>query len=172
MRDVSPHVALIGLPGVGKSTVAVPLALRRGVRAVDLDELIMEGAGRSIREIFAQEGEVAFRRLETETLALLLAGDEQLVLSCGGGVVLAPENRRVLKRRACCVWLKADVAVLAQRLRHNPSTRPLLADDLDTSLNRLAEERDELYRDAADVIVDVSDLEPSAVVDRVLAAVP
>lgn len=162
------HLVLVGLMGVGKSTVGRALAERLGRRFVDTDAVVEARAGRSVREIFAEEGEAAFRDLESDVLREVLAGDEPLVVAAAGGVVLREQNRVELGRRAGrVVWLRADPALLVQRVRAG-GHRPLLDDDPEGTLRRLEAEREALYREVADAVVSVEGRSVHEVVEAVL----
>jgi shikimate kinase len=161
------HLALIGLSGTGKSTVAPLLAERFGRVSADVDRLVEARCGGStVAEVFAERGEAAFRALESEVLAEVLAGPDSVVAT-GGGAVLDPRNRELLAREATVVWLRADLDVLVERLRRTAEARPLLADDPATTLRRLAVEREPLYREVADLVVDATGLRPQQVADLV-----
>jgi shikimate kinase len=140
--------------GSGKSTVGRRVATRTGRRFVDLDAEIEAAAGCSIAEIFERDGEASFRRRESAALGELLAPDDPpRLIAAGGGAVLAAGNRRVMRARASVVWLKVAPDILGARLGSGEG-RPLLADDPDATLRRLVEERECLYRDAADVVLE------------------
>jgi shikimate kinase len=115
-----PHhpqrIALVGLSGAGKSSVGRLLAERLDWALLDVDALIETTAGRSIPQIFADEGEPGFRDREAEALRLALSLGER-VIATGGGAVLRPENRRLLRDEALVVWLDAPTEVLIARLR-------------------------------------------------------
>src|SRR6185295_16804817 len=123
-------VVLVGLPGSGKTVVGRRLANRHGASLVDLDERIEAAAGRSIQEVFAEDGETAFRRLERAAIRDLgpadPAPDIRRVISTGGGAVVDPRNRWALYRGRTTVWLDGRPEVLAQRLRRSPHVRPLV----------------------------------------------
>ena len=159
------HIALVGLSGVGKSTIAPILARRRAIGSVDLDRVIERRAGASAAEVFADLGEPAFRDLEAAVLVELLDGDP-VVIATGGGVVLRAENRRRLAAGATVVWLRADPDRLAERIRTSPQDRPLLAGDAATALRTMARERDPLYREVADLVVDVDSASASMIAER------
>jgi shikimate kinase len=161
----SRHIALVGLSGVGKSTVAPMLARRRAMGSVDLDRVIERRAGATAAELFADHGERVFRDLESTVLVELLDG-EPTVIATGGGVVLRAENRRRLMDGATVVWLRADPDRLAERLRTSPQDRPLLAGDAATALRSMARERDPLYLEVADLVVDVDSTSASTIAER------
>ena len=155
--------------GSGKSTVGRRLADELGRAFVDADDLMVERAGRSVAEIFADDGEAEFRRREIEVLADLLARGAPHVIATGGGAVTDPATCAALRRNAEVVWLRGSPEVLAFRLGDD-SARPLLGDDPEAALERLAGERDARYEEVAHVVIDVDDIDPAAAVDRILAA--
>lgn len=146
-------IALIGLPGAGKTTIGRALARRMGMKFTDLDHCIEERLGCSIRAYFEAEGEAAFRDLEQDLLWELTDGSTG-VLSTGGGVVLREANRQRLHQTCCVVYLRATPEDLYQRLRHDQK-RPLLqvANPLER-LRSLHEERGPLYSETAHLTVD------------------
>lgn len=151
-------VALVGMPGCGKSTIGRQLARLRQLPFVDVDHEIERRAGTTIREFFAREGEPAFRALEAQVLRELLedAPPGGRVIATGGGSVLRPGNRQVLRERAVVVYLKAHPDDLARRLSRD-THRPLLqVADPRQRLRDLYSERDPLYRQAAHVLVDTA----------------
>jgi shikimate kinase len=164
------HVVLVGMMGAGKSTVGRLLAQRLDRPFLDSDERVVAQTGRTVAEIFAAEGEAAFRAVETDVLCQMLDGEVPAVIAAAGGAVLDAANRRAMRARATVVWLRADVALLADGVGSG-GHRPLLADDASATLTRLSTERDSLYRDAAQQVVDVDDLTPDEVVDRVIAEI-
>ena len=123
-------VVLVGLPGSGKSVVGRRLAKNHAASFIDLDERIESAAGRSIPEVFADDGEAAFRALERAAIADLgpadAAPDVRRVIATGGGAVVDPRNRWALYRDRTAVWLDGRPEVLAQRLRRSPNVRPLV----------------------------------------------
>jgi len=149
------HVVLVGVMGVGKTTVGRRLARELQRPFADADEQLELRAGRTIPVIFRDDGEAAFRRLESEVLADLLGRAHPLVVAAGGGVVTGAENRAILSRHGFVVWLRASAGFLAART--DPTHRPLLAGapDPSTALDRLIAERAALYEEVADAVVDV-----------------
>lgn len=145
-------VFFVGFMGAGKTSVSRRLARLCGISAVDMDSYIERRDGRRIRDIFAEDGEGFFRDLETQVLRELSQGEPVLV-SCGGGVVLRPENREILREGGFTVFLKVDAAEAKSRIS-DPSTRPLLG-DVDAARKTNAE-RLPLYEEVADATVDTS----------------
>jgi shikimate kinase len=165
-----PHIVLVGMMGAGKSTVGRLLARRMDRPFLDSDVLLEEQTGRTVAQIFADEGEAAFRAVEADVLGQMLDDDTPSIVAAAGGAVLDPSNRERMRARGLVVWLRVDPAVLVRRVRGG-SHRPLLADDPAGTLRRLADERDEHYRAVAHEIVDVGDLSPDQVADRVASVV-
>lgn len=163
------HVALIGLSGTGKSTLAPRLAVRLGIAAVDIDGQIVERCGASIAEIFRERGETEFRDLESSLLAEALDGPAAVVAT-GGGIVLRDDNRRRLGADAQVVWLNATPEQLTDRLAIGGEERPLLGDQALVALRRLSSEREDLYRGLADVEVDTDGVTPDVVVEHIISA--
>jgi shikimate kinase len=154
--------------GSGKTTVGRIVADRLGRRVIDSDAVIERLTGRTVREIFADDGEEAFRSFETAALLDALATTEPAVIAAAGGVVLRAENREALKRaNAKVVWLCATPALLVDRVTSG-GHRPLLDDDPAGTLQRMYETRQSLYREVADVIVLVDNRTPNEVVEAVM----
>lgn len=154
--------------GAGKSTVARVLGERLGRRVVDTDQAVEADAGRTVREIFQQDGEPAFRDLETQALLAALAATDPAVIAAGGGMVLREENRTAMRDAgARVVWLAADPAVLLERVRSG-GHRPALDGDPAGTLRRMHETRESLYREVADLIVSVDGRSVGDVVEAIL----
>ena len=165
------HLVLIGMMGVGKSTVGRLVAAELDRPLFDSDEMIEQRTGLTVREIWSTDGEAAFRTLETETLVEALAEPEPSVIAAAGGVVLSDRNRQALKGAdAHVVWLLADVEVLLERVRHG-AHRPLLDDDPEGTLQRMYADRASLYQEVADAIVSVDHRTPTEVARAVLRCV-
>lgn len=159
-------LALIGLPASGKSTVARVLAGRLGLPVLDLDEEVAAEAGRDIPGIFEAEGEAGFRDLESRALRRASEGDP-CVLATGGGIVVRPENRELLRTRFRTVWLR--VAPETAAARSAGGARPLLAGgDPEARIRDLYERRAALYAECAIFSVDTEGRSPEAVVEDIL----
>ena len=140
-------VVLVGLMGVGKSTVGRRLARRLGLPFVDSDAAIEDAAGFTAAEVFDRFGEKDFRDGERRLVARLIDGEKR-VIATGGGAYVDPRTRSLLNERAITVWLDAPTDVLAERTGRR-DTRPLLrTDDPARTLQRLAEERRPSYSEA------------------------
>lgn len=161
-------IALVGLMGVGKSSVGRRLGTAIGLPFRDADDEVEAAAGRSVSEIFQALGEAAFRDGERRVISRLLEGPPH-VLATGGGAFMSPETRTLIKARAISVWLKADLAMLARRIGRKDS-RPLLAgkDPLEV-LRAQAEVRYPIYAEA-DVTVETQDTAHQATVEQVIRA--
>lgn len=147
------RIILVGLMGAGKTTVGRLLARRLRREFLDSDHEVEARCGVSIAVIFDIEGEAGFRAREAQVLEELCARPG-IVLASGGGAVLAPENRRRLAAAGCVIYLHAAPEELWQRLQRDRS-RPLLATaDPCAKLKALYAERDPLYREVADLIVE------------------
>jgi shikimate kinase len=147
------NLYLVGMMGAGKTTVGRLLARRLKLRFVDSDHEIERRCGVKVPLIFDIEGEAGFRSRESQTLAEL-AALEGIVLATGGGAVLAGENRQRLAARGTVIYLRAKPEDLYERVRQDRN-RPLLATaDPLARLQELYVERDPLYREVADVVVD------------------
>lgn len=166
---MKPSVALIGMRGSGKSTVGRELAARLNLPFIDTDELITHAAGRCIADIFAHDGEIAFRRLEPNAVRESTQGPA--VISVGGGAVLDAGNVSDLRSAAMVVWLTAPVEVLCRRLEQdtaNAVSRPALtrltpADEVRSVLAV----REPLYRAAADFAIDTASITPGQVAEEI-----
>lgn len=159
-------VALVGLPGSGKSTVGRQLARRLQLAFFDSDHVIEERLGCSIRDYFEQEGESSFRDVE-ESVIDELTGLATGVLSTGGGSVLRPANRQHLRGRGHVVYLRSSPEELFRRLRHDVN-RPLL--QVPDPLGRLRDlyvQRDPLYRETAHFVIETGRPSVSALVNMI-----
>ena len=152
---------LLGFMGAGKSTIA------RGLDPdfVDMDAMLEERLGMSIARFFAEKGEAAFRQLEEEVLVELLKTDK--VISTGGGVVISPRNRALLKQNPDNIYLKADFETLYQRISADKDNqRPLFLNNSKEDLAAIFDERQAWYEEVANKIVDVSSLSPEEIIEE------
>jgi len=162
-------IVLVGMMGVGKSSVGRRLAGRLSIPFVDADFEIERAAGMTIPEIFARHGEVYFRRGEARVLARLLESGAQ-VLATGGGAFMNPDTRALVKLKGVSVWLNADLDVLLRRTSKRRSDRPLLrTDDPAETLRTLLAEREPTYA-LADLTVLSREVPHEAIVADVLTA--
>ncbi|AZR74179.1 hypothetical protein BBF96_12700 [Anoxybacter fermentans] len=166
MKLEDKNIVLIGMMGSGKTTVGKMLAKEMSLNFVDTDKELEEKIGRSISEIFATDGEDEFRRLEEEIVKQVAERGGQ-VIATGGGVVLKPENIKVLRKKGIIIFLYTAPQVLIKRLKDDDS-RPLIkCSDPERRLKELLRIRLPLYRKAAQIEVDTGRLTPDQVV-RVL----
>lgn len=163
-------IFLIGYRGAGKTSVAKALSAKLGWPWFDADGILEERAGKTIRQLFDDDGETAFRDLETRVLADLAQTNDSIVAT-GGGVVLRAENREQLKR-GFVVWLTAPAELLWRRLRVDPMTkerRPNLAQGGLAEIESLLAIREPLYRECADAIADATGDSPDDIASKVCA---
>jgi shikimate kinase len=161
-------IALVGLSGVGKSSIGRRLAAALGMPFRDADTEVEAAAGRPIAEIFEQFGESAFRDGERRVIARLLA-DPPHVLATGGGAFMHPDTRTLIREKAISIWLKADIEVLARRVSRKDS-RPLLAGrDPADALAAQAAARYPTYAEA-DIAVETGDTPHQVAVEAILKA--
>ena len=152
---------LLGFMGAGKSTIAKAL----DPDYLDMDALIEKRLGTSIAEFFAEKGEGAFRQIESEVLAELLKTEQ--VVSTGGGVVISPLNRDLLKTNSDNIYLKADFETLYQRISaDNNNQRPLFLSKTKEELQKIFQERESWYEEVASKVVDVTRLSPEEIAEE------
>ena len=152
---------LLGFMGAGKSTIARNLA----PDFVDMDTLIEERLGMPIARFLSEKGEAAFRQIEEEVLADLLKTDQ--VISTGGGIVISPRNRALLKQNPDNIYLKADFETLYQRISADKDNqRPLFLNNSKEDLAAIFDERQAWYEEVANKIVDVSSLSPEEIIEE------
>lgn len=159
-------ITLTGFMGSGKTTVGRVLADALGCPFLDLDDLIVKKAGKTIPEIFAQDGEPAFRQLEARLLRQTVEkyAESTVVLALGGGAVTTPASATLLHEKTVCIYLRATLETLLQRLSGETAGRPL-ADD--AMAGRLVA-REPLYEETAHVIIDTDGLAPDEVADEII----
>jgi shikimate kinase len=168
-REPIPSLVLVGLMGVGKSTIGRRLAARLGLPFVDADEEIERAAGMTIQEIFDTYGEAPFRDGERRVIARLIDGTPK-VIATGGGAFVNEETRRLILEKAVAIWLDADIDILVERVSRREG-RPLLKGrDPRTVLTQLAQEREPFYAQAP-VRIRSSDTPHDATIDKILKAI-
>ena len=164
------NVVLIGFMGSGKTSVGLRLSYKLRMPVEDTDKLIEKRAGKSISDIFAEDGEEHFREVETQLLKDLKGRKTSRILSVGGGTPLREENRRLLKELGTVVYLRVRPDTVFLRLQSD-TTRPLLkCEDPQTRIEELLNARNGIYEECADVIVDVDSLTIDQVIDEILEA--
>lgn len=169
MVQLAKTVVMVGMMGAGKTAVGTALARLLGVAFKDSDEEIVRAANMTIAEIFERDGEPFFRARESEVIARLLRG-APCVLSTGGGAFLSEANRQLIHDIGVSVWLRADLDLLWQRVRHK-TTRPLLrTPNPRETLRELYEARLPHYAEADIVVESSSDLSVEDMAARVLEA--
>ena len=161
-------IALIGFMGTGKTAVGKVLAARLGRELIELDSLIEQKAGKSIPEIFEQDGEIGFRELEIE-VTKEVAAKKKTVIACGGGMVLNKINVDRLRKECIMVYLKASQGIILKRTSDDKNERPLLAvPDRVVQIRELLRFRQPFYERAADITVDTTKLTINSVAERII----
>jgi len=160
-------IVLIGMMGVGKSSIGRRLGARLGIPFVDADAEIERAAGMSITDIFARHGEAAFRSGEARVIARLLNGGPQ-VLATGGGAVMNPATRALIQERGVSIWLSAELELLLRRISKRKAERPMLQTaDPAATLRELLAAREPIYAQA-DLTVQSRDVPHDAVVAEII----
>ena len=159
-------ITLTGFMGSGKTTVGKVLADFLGCPFMDLDDLVVKKAGKSIPDIFAQDGEPAFRLLEAQVLRKTVEkyAESTAVLALGGGAVLAPASAALLREKTVCIYLRATLDTLLARLAGETAGRPLA----DASLADRLAAREPIYEKTAHVVIDTDGLSPDEVADEII----
>jgi shikimate kinase len=167
---MTSRILLVGMMGAGKTTTGRLVAGQLGWAYRDSDADVEAETGLSVPELFADQGEEAFRRAEADVLARSCADPAPAVISVAGGAVLRAENRALIARSGTVVWLRARPETLAARVGDGVG-RPLLDDDPAAALLHLSAVRAPFYAEVADLVIDVDDLEPADVAERIVTAV-
>jgi len=166
---VKTNVALIGFMGTGKTAVGKALAEKLRKNFVELDLLIEQKAGRPIPEIFQQDGEIAFRELEIEVIKEV-SKDKNLVIACGGGIVLNKINIDRLRQQSRIVYLTASPGVILKRISSEAGQRPLLeVDDPILTIRGMLGFRRPFYERAADITINTSRLDINSVAEQIIS---
>jgi shikimate kinase/3-dehydroquinate synthase len=166
---MTPRILLVGMMGAGKTTTGHLLAERLGWGYRDSDADVESATGLTVPELFTRDGEAAFRRAEATVLVAALADPSPSVVSVAGGAVLSEDNRRLIAAGGIVVWLRARPETLAARVGDGAG-RPLLGDDPAEAVVRLSALRAPFYAEVADVVLDVEELDPVTVADRIIVA--
>lgn len=175
MNTELPVIVLVGLMGTGKSTVAWDLSQHYQVPCLDTDKLVEQRLGKTVREIFDNPGEAFFREVESEVLQECLHSPTGAVIAAAGGVVLAEGNRQLMKEAsaqgsATVVWLHASPEVLAVRTTKG-SHRPALDNDRLAVLEKMFADREPMYKEVSDVVIDVSERSIESVTSLIIDAI-
>ncbi len=162
-------IVLVGMMGVGKSSIGRRLGLRLGIPFVDADAELEAAAGMSIADIFARHGEVDFRSGEARVIARLLEGGPQ-VLATGGGAIMNADTRALIKAKGVSIWLNAEFEVLMRRISKRRHERPMLQTaDPAVTLRELLAVREPIYAQA-DITVQSREVPHEAIVTEIMAA--
>ena len=165
-------IVLVGLMGSGKTTVGKRIAQELGYPFVDSDDVVASVAGKSVREIFSQDGEAVFRQCESDAIKSVLVGRKSsVVLATGGGAVISAENRSLISEQASnVVWLDASVEDLVVRTKQS-AARPLLDGDAAATLQSLSSQRLVWYEEVATVRIDTRGKTVAKVCSAVMEAI-
>ena len=163
---MAPVAVIVGAPGAGKTSVGRRAADRLGVEFVDSDALVEARAGKPVSDIFLDDGEAEFRRMEREEIAAAL-DSRGGILSLGGGAILDPSTRALLASQTV-VWLRVDLTHATQRVGLN-SARPLLLGNVRGTMLTMLNERTPLYEEVATVTVDTSGRPIKEIVGEIVA---
>ena len=169
LGEKAKTIALVGFMGTGKTSVGPALAQKLGYEFVELDDLIVKTTGTTIADMFKIRGEPAFRAIEKDILTQEI-NRMNVVVSCGGGVVIHPENRRILKEHALTVWLYNSIETSVKRA--NDGTRPLMNVENPVEIARkLFDNRKKYYADAADIMVNTQNKQVETIVHKIYAEI-
>lgn len=164
------NLILIGYMGCGKTTLGKKISFRERIALLDTDKMIEQKQNREISVIFDEEGEAAFRQMETDCLKEMLEYSDRYVISVGGGLPLKAENRELLKELGTVVYLRARPETIYARLK-NDTTRPLLrGEDPESKIWSMIKARGPVYEEAADAVVDVDEKSYETIIGEILDA--
>lgn len=160
------NIYLVGFMGTGKSSVSKLLAEKTGRKFIDLDDLIEIKEKRKISDIFAKDSEAYFRKVEKQTL-IEVSAKQEIIVACGGGIVIDPENIKIMKKTGKIICLTAKPEVILKRTKKYPH-RPLLnVDDSKKQIELLFEKRAPFYA-LADITINTSELSVEQIVDKII----
>jgi shikimate kinase len=167
------RIVLIGYRCTGKTSVGKRLAARLCIPFYDTDDLIQRKAGKTVRELVDAEGWDAFRTRE-RAIIQQLSSSADVVIAAGGGAIMDAANRKALKEKGPCVWLRADVKTITKRMRNDRTSDaqrpPLSGDSLEQETAAILETRKPFYREMADCTIDTSGKEINVIADEILSA--
>ena len=164
------NIVLVGFMGSGKSTLGRLLQKELGWPLLSTDEYIEEQEGRKIAQVFKDSGESHFRSLEHKAVEEITKGEKAVIIDCGGGVVLNPDNMKLLKKTGTLIYLSCDPDVIYERIHMQPK-RPLLdVPDPKAKIAMLLKERSPMYKQA-DITIDTSDGDMARVAQEVIQKV-
>jgi shikimate kinase len=165
------NIILIGYMGCGKSTLGKKLSFRERIALLDTDKMIEQRQKKTVSEIFEEEGETAFRQMETECLEEILNYTERYVIAVGGGLPLKEQNQKLLKRLGTVLYLRAKPDTIYGRLK-NDTTRPLLrGENPQEKIKAMIAVRGPVYEAAADTVIDVDGKGYEAIIEEILNTV-
>lgn len=150
MKDFNYKICLIGMPGSGKTTLGKEIASIFDYEFIDMDSLIKKETGLKISQIFLNKGEEYFRTIETSILEKTISSDKKIIISTGGGIIL--RNKKILKK-TYNIYLECNINTLVKRLKSSKE-RPLIGDNIFKNVNQLLIEREFLYKEISNAIVD------------------
>lgn len=150
MKDFNYKICLIGMPGSGKTTLGKEIASIFDYEFIDMDSLIKKETGLKISQIFLNKGEEYFRTIETSILEKTISSDKKIIISTGGGIIL--RNKKILKK-TYNIYLECNIDTLVKRL-NSSRERPLIGDNIFKDVNQLLIEREFLYKEISNAIVD------------------
>lgn len=166
MKNLTEHIFLIGFMGVGKTSTSRALSRQLEVKEIDTDAMIVERAGMAISDIFAKQGEEAFRQMETALLDEI-ASMKPCIVSCGGGMVMRPENVEKMKKQGKIVLLSATPETIYSHVKDS-TTRPLLNGNMNVEyIAGLMKQREPAYEAAADYKIVTDELNPKKVAEKI-----
>ena len=162
-------ITLTGFMGCGKSSVGRRLSQLLCCPFMDLDDVIVQREGRPIPEIFASDGEAAFRQMELEALQAVLKTESSMVLALGGGTVMTPSCAQLLQEQTRCIYMRASTDTLVAHLTGEDAGRPMLqGQDLRTRIEELMEKRSATYEATAHRIIDTDDMSIEETARRII----